>query len=191
MSKTTPFSRPPLSQIGDKDPDAIFLAVGRALTAWEHTEANYAHLYGTFIKPMYASYSAKRSYGTVASARARKQLLTSASQVFFRNFPNAETKAAVGDYLKLYEEAGARRNEIAHGLLGGDRTEEGIFHFLVPGTWNSNKREMNLGVSYRYSSSDLKRYGEAFGALGSQVNDLCERVIDVFQAAPEKHRKRW
>lgn len=191
MSKSNPFVRPQLSEAGDKDPDTIFLAVGRALSAWEHAEAGFAHLYGTFIKPMYASYAAKRSYGTVASARARKQLLASAAQVFFRNFPDPAIKAAVNDILKLYEDAGARRNEIAHGLLGGDRVEAGIFYFLVPSAWNSNKRQMNLAISYRYSSEDLKRYEAAFGALGSQVHTLSEKVIDVFQAAPEKRRRNW
>lgn len=191
MSKSNPFVRPPLSEAGDKDPDAIYLAVGRALSAWEHAEADFAHLYGTFIKPMYASYAAKRSYGTVASARARKQLLASSAQVFFRNFPDAETRSAVMDILKLYEDAGARRNEIAHGMLGGDRVAEGIFYFLVPSIWNSNKRQMNLAITYRYSSDDLKRYEGAFGGLGSQVHDLTERVIDVFQAAPEKRRRNW
>jgi len=189
--KEKPFDRPPLSEKGDKDPDAIFLSVGRCLSTWERTEESYAHLYGTFIKPMYASYAAKRSYGALASGRGRQDLLVKSSEVFFRNFPSPETKAAVSDAVKLYASAGSRRNEIAHGMLGSNQVDAGIFYFLVPSMWNSNKRGMNLEIEFRYSSKDIDHFEGLFGGLRSQVLELCEKVIDVFQAAPEKHRRKW
>jgi hypothetical protein len=46
-----PFTRPKPPEKGDPTADAIFLAVGRALSEWETTEQVFARLYGIIVAP--------------------------------------------------------------------------------------------------------------------------------------------
>ncbi len=39
------FKTPPFASKGDADADSLHLAVGRALSAWEHAESRFAHLF--------------------------------------------------------------------------------------------------------------------------------------------------
>jgi hypothetical protein len=46
---TNPWDVPPLAEIGDTDANSIFVAVGRALTEWEHVEAALGQLFAFLV----------------------------------------------------------------------------------------------------------------------------------------------
>jgi hypothetical protein len=117
----------PLPDIGDKDPDAIFVAVGRALTLWEGVEDQLADLFAVLTgnasgKP---ASPAKRAYGTIAAFRGRQEMVATAAEAFFSNLSPedadaaiaATVKAEVRSLLKSANDFSARRNEIAHGQV--------------------------------------------------------------------------
>ena len=124
MTAPNRFKNPPFAPKGDADADNLHLAVGRALNAWEHAESAFSHLFGTIIRPTRNSYSARRAYGSITSSLARRQMLEAVGAVFFRSFPDEEAPKNMKLLLMHYSDAGARRNEIAHGIVGGDRDED-------------------------------------------------------------------
>jgi hypothetical protein len=104
----------------------IHIAVGHALSNWEHVEAAASMLFSHFIDSN--SIAAQRAYGTINGARARQAALREASDTFFLLRRNAYKKNR-----KIYEEvkiaekcasvlihnyglASGRRNDIAHGI---------------------------------------------------------------------------
>lgn len=187
-----PFKKPPYAKTGDKDPDAIKLAVGAALSTWEHTEERFAALFGTIIRPNYNSYAARRAYGAIASARGRADVLKAVGAVFFLNFPSQETETTFRELMTQYGDAGSRRNELAHGIIGSDANENQVFgYFVVPSLWNSNKRGLRSEIKYRYAAKDIKALDGNFSWLGGQAIHVLDQIDEVFAASPEKLRKRW
>src|SRR5690242_7929440 len=93
MPEELRFNRPPLAETGDKDPQQIHLAVGIALSQWEYTEQNFAGVFAKLVSPSASGYAARRAYGEIVPANVRRQMIESAAEVFFRNFPNEEAEA--------------------------------------------------------------------------------------------------
>ncbi len=193
MAVPNPFKNPPFSPKGDADADSLHLAVGRALNAWEHAESGFAHLFGTIIRPTRNSYAARRAYGSITSSFARRQMLEAVGAVFFRNFPNVEAQDNMKLLLMHYIDAGARRNELAHGIVGGDRGEDGEFlgYFVVPSAWTTKKRALDSAMSYRYSCKEIHEKQNGFNEIGGRAIAVADKIDAVFQSSPEKHRKRW
>lgn len=186
-----PFGRPPLAPKGDDKADTLFLAVGQTLTSWESTEYAFARLFGVLISPTTRSYSARRAYGSLQSARGRKDLLENAAENFFRHFPDAETEAEIDMVLKLYIDAGSRRNEIAHGMVMGGPSGDRTGYFLAPSVWTSTKRQIDLVPDYLYSSIEIYNFRHHFQELGNRAHKLPERIAAIFQASPPESRERY
>ena len=193
MTTPNPFKNPPFAPKGDADADSLHLVVGRALTAWEHAESSFAHLFGTIIRPTRNSYAARRAYGSITSSLGRRQMLEAVGAVFFRNFPNVEAQDNMKVLLMHYNDASARRNELAHGIIGSDRDDDGGFlgYFVVPSTWTSKKRALDSAISYRYSCKEIHEKKNSFNELGGRAIAVADQIDAVFQSSPEKHRERW
>ena len=187
------FKNPPFAPKGDADADSLYLAVGHALNAWEHAEGAFAQLFGTIIRPTRNSYAARRAYGAITSSLARRQMLEAVGAVFFRNFPDVEAQENMKLLLMHYNDAGARRNELAHGIVGGDRGEDGEFLgcFIVPSAWTTKKRALDSAMSYRYSCKEIHEKKNGFNEIGGRAIAVADQIDAVFQSFPEKHRRRW
>jgi hypothetical protein len=81
-----PWDPRPISPLGDSKEDAIFTAVGQALTEWEVLENRCARLFAVLVsanhKRAYLA-PAIRAYGTVVSAATRQQMLVNAAEAYF------------------------------------------------------------------------------------------------------------
>jgi hypothetical protein len=189
-----PFSRPPLATVGEKNADTLFLAVGQMLTTWETTEAMFARLFGSLISPVTRSYSARRAYGSLQSARGRKDLLENAAENFFRHFPNAGTEQEIDDILILYMDAIGRRNDIVHGVvLGGPTLAHGggKGYFLGPSSWTSTRRKIDFDPSYLYTTIEIYNFKHHFQQLANRVHQLPARIVEIFLAASPETRARY
>jgi hypothetical protein len=118
----------------------------------------------------------------------RKQLIEAAAEVFFRNFPNPSAADELKAVLNLYSTASGRRNDFAHGVLGGDIVDEQFWHFLVPNTWGSKSRRMNLAIDYRYSSEQIRDYERKFRDLSLRAFRLWEMLDGTYRVAPQEAR---
>jgi hypothetical protein len=184
------FNRPKqLSKIGDKGHEDIFRAVGNALNAWENCERSFAHIFSKLVHPNGSGFAAQRAYGEIIATASRRQMIESAAKIFFRNFPNEAAESELKTLMEIYSTASGRRNDIAHGIAGGDHDGAGgVWSFLVPNTWGSKSRDMRLQVAYRYSSRQIEEYAQAFSDLGARAFRLVENLSVIYRKAPEQAR---
>jgi hypothetical protein len=184
------FIRPkPLTQIGDRGHENILLAVGKALNAWEHSERSFARIFSKLVHPTGSGFAAQRAYGEIIATASRRQMIESAAEIFFRNFPNQTAQAELTTLMEIYSTASGRRNDIAHGTTGGDYNDaREVWSFLIPNAWGSKSRDMNLDIAYRYSSKQIEDYAQAFYALGFRASKLRDELDQIYRQAPEEAR---
>jgi hypothetical protein len=187
------FIRPnPLTQIGDKGHENILYAVGKALSAWEHSERMFARIFSKLVHPNGSGFAAQRTYGEILATVTRRQMIESAAEIFFRNFPNEAAEKELTRLMQIYDSASARRNDLAHGIAGGDDNDAGeTWCFLVPNTWGSKLRDLHLKIAYRYSSKQIEVYEQAFFALGARASKVVTDLDTTYRRAPEKERVRY
>jgi hypothetical protein len=134
------WDRPSRLTEGDETADTIFLAVGKALTAWETSEMMFALLFSVLIETK--TPAASRVYGGLVSATAKRDALQSAGEIFFKQ-PKMPSELGVffADLLKNYQAAASLRNDIAHGMTLQTNTEAHgcTGFFLIPTPTNSRK----------------------------------------------------
>jgi hypothetical protein len=181
-----PWDPRPVSPMGDSREDAIFSAVGQALTEWEVLENACAQLFAVLVsanhKRAYLA-PAIRAYGTISSAVTRQQMLVKAGEAYFssRKGKAQRHEAEFTELMKAYSNFAGRRNEIAHGLVQRVfLTKRGIRpaaigRYLTPSFYNPKKFK-NGQLSYLYTSSDLIFYRQEFTKLALRVGGLKERM---------------
>jgi hypothetical protein len=192
----------PSAPQGDDYDGPIFEEVGRALTAWESVEENFAIVFAIFLGT--SSSTATRVYGALSGFPVKLVVLQEAAGGAFRE-ANAGTdvKAAWNLLTSHYQEASNRRNEIAHGQvrrtiwLKGEEPPPGIPEgahdfgwFLMPRHnspkkthpfWDGKEHEGVDFVKYRYTSRDLHVFTDRF-------HDLEEWTMDFWQAYQEEYQ---
>ena len=74
-----PWDIPPTLASGDAGENGMYLAVGRALTAWEYVEEAFADIFATFVGAHESRepevVPAFRAYGSVITSRGRADML--------------------------------------------------------------------------------------------------------------------
>ena len=114
------------SKTGVPTEKLIYMAVGHALSNWEHVEAAALMLFSHFVESN--SIAASRAYGSINGVAAREAALRQASETFFMLRKTASKKErgvhgevkiaeqCAGVLIRNYGQASARRNDIAHGI---------------------------------------------------------------------------
>ena len=191
-----PFAKAPYATSGDLIAEHTFAAVGRALSAWEQCETMFASLYTAFVKPQGSNHTAFTAYGTVMSARSRRDMIEASADVYFQVYKD-ETgvlPATLSRLLKLYKDAASRRNDIAHAVVmsGPLTVTEPITYFLVPSFHTSSKREaFSFASTYRYSSQEIDLFSANVEKLNGHASKLSRDVRAFYQALPEKLRQQF
>lgn len=118
------WQRGPKCAKGEQSEKLIYIAVGHALSMWEHVESAASMLFGHFVDSN--SIAAQRAYGSINGARARETALRQASETYFllrRNLMEQRHRESIESmetsckcFLRNYSLASARRNDIAHGV---------------------------------------------------------------------------
>lgn len=133
---------------GNVDGNDIYLAVGRALDAWEGLEDEIASLFAILVGvENYRGFSpAKAAYGAVIGSGTRMDMVKQAADTALLDEKNAGILKRIKDHMNLCGKYSARRNEIAHGRVGKvDISMDGEFigdtnYYLAPPLYNSNKQ---------------------------------------------------
>lgn len=188
-----------LDSNGDTSARDVFVSVGYALSQWEHTEESLASLYSFLCGPR-STHAAFRSYGTLTATMPRRNIIRAAADVFFLTFPKPELSDRLDSLLGLYMDAGARRNEIAHGVVMGN-THHTIVNnvaaplptkwYLVPALHSTKKQSLQLQAEYRFSSGTIDKYVKAFDELHSAINAYRKDLIAHCESFPEKVREQY
>jgi len=193
-----------LSPAGSPTAEAVYQAVGHALSIWEFTETQLSDLYLCFIDAYYGRphgisprRAALRAYGSVVSFASRSEIVETAGKAFFnerrRTLNDREANTRVLEYEKnVSMELGpllkelrifcARRNEIAHGIVGGAKDR----FYLSPSDFNPRKRPLTTKLRtqfesaiYHYTADDIDHYRREFEKQAQKILDYIERVLRV------------
>lgn len=187
------WKRPATSEKGDADVGMVYLAVGYALTTWEHTEYGYASVFKHLMEGVGSQ--AERVYGSIMSPGGRRDALVKAAEIFFY-MKDATTEDDKNDFKSLinhHKEATARRNDIAHGMVIGIND---LGYYLLPAMYNSSKnkdvrvigREFRAigkkpGIfdrhDYSYTANDIHEFAKKFYDLGRAVDNFEWRLTDL------------
>jgi hypothetical protein len=188
--------RPQPDYLGAATDRELFVSVGKALTTWEHVEEQLAALYSFLASPSRYSHAAFRSYGTLTATRPRRLMIEAAAEIFFVTFPDAQFPAELTEILTIYSDAGARRNEIAHGV-SYEVSEDGpddsvvIHHLLLPALHSTNKTDHRLMAEYRFNSKTIDRLTDSFDQLGLEVERFFSRLKEFYSSLPEGARAQY
>jgi len=169
---------PPFPENGDDDERSTFEWIGRALSEWERFEAFLGLIFGVFVGSYDGDAPAMRAYGTVASFKARIDMIKAAADAHFMKHPNSAS--AIFDH--ICEEAigfSARRNEIAHGVVqlyypDGKNAAGSV---LGPSLHATRKRKLSKKVgdpisikpTYAYSAQELLKFTRDFHLLAQRA----------------------
>jgi hypothetical protein len=174
-----PWEVRPQAEFGDRDPNDLFVAIGKALTEWENVEWSLAELFAVVVSARSKSVfwqPAVQAYGSIVSFNGRCEMLRVAGEAYFSTRKQRAHRA--DDFKKLVNEAGhyaGRRNEIAHGKVSEvywyDSRKNAKSHgfYLIPALFNPKKVKKSTGMAYGYVSTDLLHYKQEFTKLHLRI----------------------
>ncbi len=172
MPTVKPHPPLPTEAKGDQSIDAIWLAVGCALSAWEELQRNLTHLFVEIVNS--DSYGLMRAFGTSTVVVSKLEMtLYAATFELVSNQQLLEQLTAILNRVRGFND---RRNDIAHGCALGsfDDKDEMIGFFLKPLYTMSKKYKDDLGEElpppeYCWTSAQIHKYAEAFTELSASV----------------------
>jgi len=149
------------------------MAVGHALTNWEHVEAAGAGLFGHFVDSY--SIAAIRAYGSIIGTKARQAALAEAAETFFflrkemlkkdrQTIDEVKTAERCSKILiHNYGQASGRRNDIAHGFAWelSFKEQKTLSWFLVAPNYQSRRTANWIEDDFRLRASKGLRLEDA------------------------------
>ncbi|HUZ34351.1 MAG TPA: hypothetical protein VMV19_19955 [Xanthobacteraceae bacterium] len=161
-------------------------AVGSALSAWQFTEDAVSHIFESLItdcgpKGAYVNSMspAERAYGSIVSFDGRTGMVQAAAEAFFEVHKNSALYARLRTLLKTCRGWSARRNEVAHGQIGGSPIDLNLCA-LWPWELSAKKRATDYRASFVYNSAQIKEFERQFFALCEHLMDF-ERDFHVWR----------
>jgi hypothetical protein len=155
---------------GDSTPDAIFWAVGRALTLWEVLESELAEVFDALISEDSSERIGFVAIVSVSGSQARGEILAAAAQrALSLKMPMAEQVHALSVEATQLR---ARRNDIAHGRclnLGK------VGFYFVPNNIATGKWKEGF-ARYQWVAADILRYADQFGPMSDRASKLAQSV---------------
>ncbi len=172
---------------GDESDSALFEAVGRLTSQWEHFEAYFGLLFGALVESPDHTDGAMRAYGTVASFKARSAMVTAAARAYLMRHPDDAVDARLRALMGRAGDLSGKRNEVAHGIVqpyfpnGADRSG----FALVPSFNATNKRVIEAAEGgglapfkakgkYAYVASYIHQF------IG-EINDLAWDTMHLYR----------
>ncbi len=182
---SNPWDVAPMLPKGDDNETDVFLAVGRALTAWEQLETGLFELYQILAHS--TNFASEAAYGSIASSEARTEMIRAAAK---RMLPPRTLSTTTEKLYRTLKDIGnftSRRNDIAHGQVMriGDSGS-----YLTHSFYNSRKlkpgnksRAINAferyGFSYAYTSAQIENYAMHFIRQKSAVQAVAEEIREL------------
>jgi hypothetical protein len=162
-----PWDRPnPLPTKGAASPEAIYMAVGYALSQWVGVEEMLLRVFSRMTG--LDEYTTAHTYGNLPTSHSKIAMIRSAGDARFNKMP-AEHKY-MGKLLTLIVNFLARRNDIAHGHvveLNGEILLLPPLH--ISKSYNLNEDAWFSAWNYAFADSHILVYAGYFGNLMREV----------------------
>jgi hypothetical protein len=183
------WERPEPKSRGDDNEETIYIAQGRSLHRWEMLESFFAIFFGYLVQSQ--SLAARRAYGSIASARGRRDAIRAAAEIFFINHAvSKQDQERFDKLMRHFESASGRRNEIAHSVL---MNVADLGWFILPPEYNTNKtlsgfkiEKAEYGIlemlpgKYRYTSADITHFYERFDLLRTALFSYMQALQQAY-----------
>src|SRR5258705_7946722 len=172
-------------KVGDSDEDAIFKAVGKALSKWEGLVADLTSVFAvlTATDEPWTFKPAVRAFGSVQGAATKSEMLQQGAEALFHNFERqlnvdcTSMREELKGLLREYTGWGARRNDIAHGYVTESRApdytkdEQPIVStfLLFPSHNGSRKWPMDWELTYKYRKGGIDKFDVSFADLPARL----------------------
>lgn len=180
----------------------IFLAVGKALTAWEEIETWMAVLFQLLCET--DNIAPIRAYGVIENVNGKRQAIEQAFQVFFRDrtetgYSDFDFKDDIPDLLKLYDYLSTLRTNIAHGMAIYLQDTPGPGWFFGPPSYWSRKYKSHgqssdyydwKNASYFYSVQNIRDISNKFIELSGHLNGFIAMFWMMCVRLPHAKRLR-
>lgn len=196
-----PFAKSSVAKEGSSSAAQIYTDVGFALDRYEHLGTTFGVLYSAFVKPEGSNHTMMRSFGMITSSNNRREMIVAASESYFSVFNNEVLERRTRSLLKLFSDASARRNEIAHAMVMGEMRHRIVDQvampmptawFLVPPLFATRKQELHMrGPKYRYSSREIGYLTKCFEALDEAALDLVRLIREFHSSLPDQDRQAY
>ena len=178
-----PWDRPPIPERGERQPEPLFQAVGKAISYWEHVEQSIASLF-TFVttgKYYDVSGPALRAYGSVIGTNARIEMVRAAVESWSQQYPQCPLIANCYELLKECRHWSSRRNDIAHGQVDCllDAMPNGWM--LFPGLYDTKKRSIQGKSKYRYTVEHIDQFADGFLSFHGRINECASALATWHQ----------
>ena len=167
----------PRAELGETDDVPLFVAVGRALSAWSDAEEAIAYLFAFFVEAGKIDAPAIRAYSSIIGVRNRIAMVRHAADAWFDDLGCCSSKCNPYSALKDCEGWANRRNDLAHGVVDLSLDDVPAGWFFYPGYF-TKKRPFFGPSSFRYNAAQIERFAEDF-------SDLRERLKKVFDELRE------
>lgn len=185
-----PWDIPPWPAQGDLDPDHIYKAKGRAISAWENVEVALSGLFAIFCGEHWDNDEAFRKYGEPLNFKTRADALERAARQFFIKKCDQELEGRFENLVINIKNFQVRRNEITHSVLArkpfvyitSPNQDTGLFeYFLVPPTYTFRKFDNNFMPEFAYVSQQIECFADKFRSLMIST-DLFSATLQIDQS---------
>ncbi len=192
---------------GDRNDDAVYTAVGRALSSWESIEFWLSRLFGLFVSTG-PEEPAIRGYGAIHGFEARLTMVKAAGEAYFNvaSHTRLGCKIDFNPYKSnfkamriLVKNLSPRRNEIAHGavrytpplIVTSKRKfrekyprdciliSEVAGWALYPNYASTDRTDINYNPEYIYSSIEILYYAEQFNLAKAVVGQFYHNIWEL------------
>jgi hypothetical protein len=192
-----PWDAPSRPTAYDLDTEILMAAVGSALSAWQYTEDVIADIFESILtdcspKGEYVTREveymtpARRAYGSIVSFDGRAGMVQAAAEAFFEVHKNGQMHTRLRKLLQSCRGWSARRNEVAHGQIGGSPMN---LNMCALWPWGSSmkKRAVDYRASFVYNSAQIKEFERQFFVLQEQLMDFRSDFFVWRQGPFEEH----
>ncbi len=173
------------------------MAVGRALTMWEHAEVMMAlTFYGLMHSPKEPRTifePAARAYSAVITFNGRMEMMQAAADAYFISYAgqvncDEYTQRSLNHLIKLARKAGTRRNELAHAMT---RKIDGLDGIYLGPPISSNKVDYYWKPAYLYTAKQISEYADRFTKLEDCFNWFYFHQLRPSLDEPQPPRPAW
>ncbi|KQN01937.1 hypothetical protein ASE82_11690 [Sphingomonas sp. Leaf230] len=175
--------RPARATVGDDNPDAIYAAVGKALSSWEYVEIALTWLFHAVAEA--DGWGTTPAFGLIFNSERKRDLLKSVASEYFGDKNTPELAKDVYELLTNYKVAADRRNDIAHAVAvivvkeGEHGVNEGWY--LTPPEHALKKlipdlREPKFGSSYAWTGQQVSELAANFLLLARTIDSVATEL---------------
>jgi hypothetical protein len=164
----------------DWSPDVTWMAIGKALTAWEEMEEGFGRIYCAFKGT--SNMGMLKKYADEANIfKDRMDLIERSAEAYFTRKPDQNLEGEIAKMVKRARLMSKTRHRIAHGvvypMVMNDRLPLRGTSFALHPTWYALERLSKPDNFYVWGSKEIAKETDKFIVLSRWTRDYAARLL--------------